>query len=112
MCGLAIWWTLEAYMVLIATSIPTLKPILHKGNSGTKKSNTGGSYALPTIGGSNSGPRQPQRDRTSFIRIHETDYEWEPEKHTMHSAIHTVERGEAQAPIEGINKTVAFGFTR
>ncbi|KAM3085725.1 hypothetical protein ACMFMG_002790 [Clarireedia jacksonii] len=28
MAVLAIWWTLEAYLVLIAASIPTLKPLL------------------------------------------------------------------------------------
>lgn len=28
MAVLAIWWTLEAYLVLIAASIPTLKPLI------------------------------------------------------------------------------------
>ncbi|KAI0015524.1 integral membrane protein [Xylariomycetidae sp. FL0641] len=32
MANLAIWWSLEAYLVLIAVSIPTIRPIL-KGNS-------------------------------------------------------------------------------
>ncbi|KAJ6035865.1 hypothetical protein N7540_000144 [Penicillium herquei] len=46
MANLAIWWTLEAYFVLIATSIPTLKPIVsrsgqHSKNSSSKKPSPG-----------------------------------------------------------------------
>lgn len=41
MANLAIWWTLEAYFVLIATSVPALKPIMtwsgHHSKSPTPK---------------------------------------------------------------------------
>ncbi|KAK2831911.1 hypothetical protein FQN49_007042, partial [Arthroderma sp. PD_2] len=33
MAQLAIWWTLEAYLVIIATSIPTLRPIITPNRS-------------------------------------------------------------------------------
>ncbi|KAI1277557.1 integral membrane protein [Xylaria sp. FL0933] len=38
MADLAIWWTLEAYLVLIAVSIPTLKPIISTSKRHDKKS--------------------------------------------------------------------------
>lgn len=51
MCVLAIWWTLEAYMVLIAASIPTLRPLTNRAypsqtRSGGILSNTSKSHNL------------------------------------------------------------------
>ncbi|GAB1312629.1 hypothetical protein MFIFM68171_02839 [Madurella fahalii] len=43
MANLAIWWTLEAYLVLIAASVPTLKPIFK-----TKKGQTRDRSSLGT----------------------------------------------------------------
>ncbi|PYI32667.1 hypothetical protein BP00DRAFT_471895 [Aspergillus indologenus CBS 114.80] len=36
MANLAIWWTLEAYFVLIATSVPALKPIMTRSGHHSK----------------------------------------------------------------------------
>lgn len=36
MAHLATWWTLEAYLVIIATSIPTLRPIMSTNRQGDK----------------------------------------------------------------------------
>ncbi|KAI0480022.1 integral membrane protein [Xylaria cf. heliscus] len=47
MAELAIWWTLEAYLVLIAVTIPTLRPIIGTGKSVSITSPN--SYALNTF---------------------------------------------------------------
>jgi hypothetical protein len=57
MAELAIWWTLEAYLVLIATSIPTLRPIIKP--SGQPR----GRFRPKGLGSSS---------RSSAIRVHFT----------------------------------------
>ncbi|KAI1138228.1 hypothetical protein F5Y05DRAFT_385542 [Hypoxylon sp. FL0543] len=48
MAKVAIWWTLEAYLVLLAVSIPTLRPILRnvksKKRAGTNNSHSNGLF--------------------------------------------------------------------
>ena len=47
--SLVIWWTVELYLVIIAASIPTLKPLLSKKQRNATPYNHG-SYGLGTIG--------------------------------------------------------------
>ncbi|RYP12168.1 hypothetical protein DL767_011373 [Monosporascus sp. MG133] len=42
MAELAIWWTLEAYLVLFAASIPTLRPVFRAKKPGSQRWVTGG----------------------------------------------------------------------
>ncbi|RYP63323.1 hypothetical protein DL769_006995 [Monosporascus sp. CRB-8-3] len=42
MAELAIWWTLEAYLVLLAVSIPSLRPVLKAKKPGSQRWVTGG----------------------------------------------------------------------
>ncbi|KAF2438305.1 hypothetical protein P171DRAFT_504428 [Karstenula rhodostoma CBS 690.94] len=47
LADLAIWWTLEAYMVLLAASIPTLKPVVRKrGNQSRRSKDRSSSFTL------------------------------------------------------------------
>ncbi|EFE36146.1 uncharacterized protein ARB_05084 [Trichophyton benhamiae CBS 112371] len=55
MAQLAIWWTLEAYLVIIATSIPTLRPIMTPNRGGTR-------------------PRGSSIKRSTMIHSHQSSY--------------------------------------
>ncbi|KAF3896979.1 Integral membrane protein [Trichophyton interdigitale] len=55
MAQLAIWWTLEAYLVIIATSIPTLRPIMTPNRAGTR-------------------PRGSSIKRSTMIHSHQSSY--------------------------------------
>lgn len=48
MAHLATWWTLEAYLVIIATSIPTLRPIMST-NRGKEINRTRGRISVTAI---------------------------------------------------------------
>ncbi|KAI0384613.1 hypothetical protein F5Y04DRAFT_277339 [Hypomontagnella monticulosa] len=82
MARLAIWWTLEAYLVLIAVSIPTIRPILRAPSIATrgknKSYNSYNSFSLrnrihPVRSMGNTGPFEPLQDPIGFTRIRKND---------------------------------------
>lgn len=61
MAELAIWWTLEVFLVLIATSIPTLKPIIRSSENGSR-SKINGSKIRQTTFSSHRSPFKRKED--------------------------------------------------
>ncbi|KAH7123585.1 integral membrane protein [Dendryphion nanum] len=108
MCDLAIWWTLEAYMVLLAASIPTLRPLAKLG--ATKRSaadsGSGGSYSLRNRGITTIGSYPTRRKGDNqFYMLSETQQTWTSEE-GMNKAV--AEQGSIREDIEntaGISKT-------
>ncbi|KAL9084575.1 MAG: hypothetical protein Q9165_008000 [Trypethelium subeluteriae] len=78
MSKLAIWWTLEAYAVLIAASIPTLRPLLGSSRStGRVGSDRPSGYSghsiackLHKFSHPRSGQTTHVSDEGSFVQLH------------------------------------------
>lgn len=82
MAKLAIWWTLEAYLVLIAVSIPTIRPILRAPTTITRGKNKSyssyNSFNLrnrihPVRSLGNTGSFEPLQDPISLNNIRGND---------------------------------------
>lgn len=76
MAELAIWWTIEAYLVLLAVSMPSLRPVL-KSKKGTSRAATAGDSRKGSsfhsswrrIGSSNAADRGSLQGYTELDRI-------------------------------------------
>ncbi|KAI1455341.1 hypothetical protein F4805DRAFT_476876 [Annulohypoxylon moriforme] len=80
MARLAIWWTLEAYLVLLAVSIPTLRPILR--NPGDFIRNDGvPSTTINTFGSKRHQASSNLEDHNHFERLHELAFAVESSRH-------------------------------
>ncbi|EFQ97744.1 integral membrane protein [Nannizzia gypsea CBS 118893] len=104
MAHLATWWTLEAYLVIIATSIPTLKPIVSRKRDGSsKKSNISESHQA----------HSKQFERTDDSKLLERSY---GSRHSTPSNgdVYVMEEGlksggYSSEEIEGIKKETTIG---
>jgi len=67
---LIIWWTVELYLVIIAASIPTLKPLLAK-NKATGTSTAQKSYGLRSFGSRKTGSSRLSDERYGLSSVFE-----------------------------------------
>jgi type IV secretory pathway VirB2 component (pilin) len=104
MARLAIWWTLEANFVLIAITIPTLRPIIktRKASSRQQHGDSDGAYT------NRNGPRSPRSkfDNCSFVPLQESPSDNNIETdHVSHSGLQEYELSDSLCTDDRNNNT-------
>ncbi|KAI0860849.1 integral membrane protein [Xylaria cubensis] len=72
MAVLGIWWTLEAYLVLIAVSVPTLRPIMKRAKGPTERSDASWNGVNIYASKNKSGFAKHSETYGQFKRLHDT----------------------------------------